>query len=298
MAIPLLAVASLHMTMAPWFAGVKLLGGAGACPLDRAMDAQDHVWAREKLRLEIQGQSDILQFDKAAELILWKTPHGEFWSPVKVDIPFLLAEQITLFYGDEKTGVHEGDVVIDAGANVGAFVWKALNDGAALVVAVEPTKPNVESLRRNFAKEIEEGRVIVYPKGVWEKDDQLTFNTFENSALNSIMMDERWEEPDTTPTTVTIDVTTVDHIVADLGLEKVDFIKMDIEGAERNALQGARHTLTTMKPRMAIATENLPDDPVVLPALISEIQPAYRIECGLCSPRSLFEVAPDVFYFE
>ncbi len=298
MAIPLLAVASLHYSMVPWFAGVKLLGLAGACPMEQAMTSQDHIWERDRLMEKINSESDIVDVDKEAGLVLWKTPQGDFWSPVDTNVPFLLAEQILGFYGDQNSGVHKGDVVIDAGANIGTFVWTALHAGASLVVAVEPSERNIESLNRNFAKEIAEGRVIVYPKGVWDKEEQLTFNTFENSALDSIVMDTRSEDSGVASTTVTIDVTTMDQIVAELGLEKVDFVKMDIEGAERNALAGGRKTLQEWKPRMAIATENLPDDPEVLPELIAEIEPAYRVECGICSPRSLFEVAPDVFYFQ
>lgn len=286
----------MHFTMAPWFAGMKLIGNAGACPMNLAMHAQSHVEEGRRIGYEIQNQSSVAETDLAAGLERWQTPYGDFWAPHGGNVPFLLAEQIHGFYGDETSGVHQGDVVLDAGANIGAFVWHALRSGAALVVAIEPAEANIESLNRNFAKEIAEGRVIVYPKGVWHEDDQLTFNTFENSALDSIVMNERIEEQ-AAPTKVTIDVTTIDKIVAELGLEKVDFIKMDIEGAERNALEGARKTINQMKPRMAIATENLPDDPEVLPVLVAEIEPSYQIECGVCSPRSLFEVAPDVFYF-
>ena len=55
-------------------------------------------------------------------------------------------------------------------------------------------------------------------------------------------------------------VTTIDQMVAELGLPRVDFITMDIEGAEKPALRGAAQTLRKFKPRMAIASEHLPDD--------------------------------------
>jgi hypothetical protein len=44
----------------------------------------------------------------------------------------------------------------------------------------------VEALNRNFKDEIAAGRVIVYPKGVWDKDDLLTLHIDEhNSAADS-----------------------------------------------------------------------------------------------------------------
>ena len=50
-----------------------------------------------------------------------------------------------------------------------------------------------------------------------------------------------------------------------VGVAKVDFIKMDIEGAERDALKGAAQTLKTYKPRLMLDMYHRPDDAVVLP---------------------------------
>ena len=77
-----------------------------------------------------------------------------------------LAEQKRNIYG---TGIRRGDIVLDAGANVGVFTRKALWAGASKVIAIEPAPENLECLRRNFAAEIADGRVVVYPKGVWDK---------------------------------------------------------------------------------------------------------------------------------
>jgi hypothetical protein len=45
-----------------------------------------------------------------------------------------------------------------------------------LVVAIEPSPANLECLRRNMSREIASGRVIVYPKGVWDREDVLALN--------------------------------------------------------------------------------------------------------------------------
>lgn len=294
MTVPVAAVASLNITLAPLFAGLQITGNAGECPMNEALRVQTNIELMNETTREIQDASTVSEPEEGTGLVLWKTPHGEFWAPAGDSVPFLLSEQIHRFYGDGERRVQPGDVVIDGGANIGAFVWEALNAGAGLVVAVEPSQWNVESLRRNFAEEIAEGRVIVYPKGIWHEDDQLTFNTFENSTLDSIVMDNRL---DLGATKVTIDVTTVDHLVEELGLEKVDYIKMDIEGAERNALEGSRATIAKFRPRLSIATENLDDDPVVIPALVEQIRSDYERQCGRCSIRSTFQIAPDAFYF-
>ena len=77
-----------------------------------------------------------------------------------------------------------------------------------------------------------------------------------------------------------VPLTTIDKIVAELGLPRVDFIKMDIEGAEANALAGARDTLTRFKPRLAIAAEHKPDDEVDIPRAVRSLRADYQMECG------------------
>ena len=59
---------------------------------------------------------------------------------------------------------------------MGLYAKTALASGAKLVVAIEPAPENIECLRRNLAQEIAAGRVIVYPKGVWDKDDTLALH--------------------------------------------------------------------------------------------------------------------------
>ena len=78
-------------------------------------------------------------------------------------------------------------------------------------------------------------------------------------------------------------VTTIDKIVAEIGIRRVDFIKMDIKGSTAKALVGAREVLKTQMPRLAISTEEDLDRPGPLAALVSSLQPAYRKDCGYCA---------------
>jgi FkbM family methyltransferase len=74
-----------------------------------------------------------------------------------------------------------------------------------------------------------------------------------------------------------IAVTTLDKFVEENKLERVDFIKADIEGAERDMLKGAVNVLKTFAPKLAICTYHLPGDPEVLEKIIKEANPAYRV---------------------
>ncbi|MDR2893526.1 MAG: FkbM family methyltransferase [Deltaproteobacteria bacterium] len=73
-----------------------------------------------------------------------------------------------------------------------------------------------------------------------------------------------------------VPVTAIDAFVHDNSLPCVDFIKMDIEGAEADALQGAAKTICEFRPKMAISAYHKPDDLFALPRLIATICPGYQ----------------------
>ncbi|GMO44374.1 MAG: hypothetical protein Ta2B_25150 [Termitinemataceae bacterium] len=77
--------------------------------------------------------------------------------------------------------------------------------------------------------------------------------------------------------TETIKITTIDGFAAEKNIPRVDFIKADIEGAERDMLKGAANVLREFAPKLAICTYHLPDDPDVLENLILEANPKYKV---------------------
>jgi hypothetical protein len=135
--------------------------------------------------------------------------------------------------------------------------------------------------------------VIVYPKGVWDKDDVLTLHVHhDNSAADSFLIKDQKEDEHT----VEAQLTTIDKMVSELKLDRVDFVKMDIEGAEPNALRGGRGTLAKYHPRLAMSVYHEPDHPVVVPQIIREAWSGYRMECGPCAVVGN-RIRPDIMYF-
>ena len=109
----------------------------------------------------------------------------------------------------------------------------------------------LQALRLNFEEEIKSGRVIVYPKGVWDHDGELDLALDEeNQAANSLIRDTGHALK------IRVPLTTIDKIVAELKLPRVDFIKMDIEGAEKPAIKGASNTIQRFRPRMSLLSEH------------------------------------------
>jgi hypothetical protein len=79
-------------------------------------------------------------------------------------------------------------------------------------------------------------------------------------------------------------VTTIDALTDEQRLERVDFIKMDIEGGEVDALRGAQETLRKFAPRLAISVYHRPRDLPDIVATVRQARPDYRLYLSHKSP--------------
>jgi len=226
---------------------------------------------------------------------LYQTPLGEFWipGPGKELLTWLVWEiQQQGLYENGQVAIRAGDTVIDGGAHVGVFTRFAMRRNAGRVVAIEPDPTNIALLELNLASEIAAGRVLLVKAGIWDRKDFLTFSQDENSAKHSFVTDG--ENRVKTPGMA---VLPLDEVVAQLGLDHVDFIKLDIEGAERRALEGARQVIGRFHPRMAICTYHLRDDATAIPAVVARLEPGYRIHAKDVEP-GLDRFVTKVMFFE
>ena len=221
------------------------------------------------------AQFSILLDTDSAGLELWEVrggkdgerPVGRWWVPTGklYELAGVLAEQDMDFY--DAARITPGGVVLDVGAHVGGFVRVALAHGAGTILASDPTPITRECLLRNCTQEIRDGRVVVMQAGLWSEATTLAAVKFMRcDATRPFTEETRDARP--------VPVTTIDA----LSLDRVDFIKMDIEGAERHALAGALLTLAAFKPHLAIAAYHLKDDHAAISAVIRVGNPAYVIQ--------------------
>jgi FkbM family methyltransferase len=247
-----------------------------------------------ELENEIRANTRLIRTEDGYKL--WSTPSGEFWVPDTSDqiIEILLAQQKRKIYGDAADGgVRAGDVVLDGGAHVGTYVRTALDAGAAKVIAIEPSPEALVCLRRNFAREVASGRVVIYPKGLWDEEKRLVFYSNGNGAAG----DSFFEHGAGSRIIADIPVTTVDKLVAELALPRVDLIKADIKGAGTRMVTGAVNTIRAFHPRIVVSVEEAPEDPVTIKAAVLRIAPDYHFRCGPC----LFtgqEIRNDTIFFQ
>ena len=204
--------------------------------------------------------------------VQWRTPLGRFWGTERDgrELDLLTLEQAGGdIYEQGRVSVRDSDIVIDVGAHLGTFTRIALQRGARQVVAIEPDSVNATCFARSFADEIADGRVRLVEAAAWHSAGALEFETGGASQTGHIAGTH-------TAKTVTVRAVTLDGLLDELQLGRVDFIKMDIEGAERHALAGARKLLARHKPRLAICIYHAPDDPDVVPRVIRDANGSYQ----------------------
>lgn len=276
-------------------AALVAIGRGPACGLKASMQAFYRGWSMKDRQTQAFKASKLVRKEGGYQLV--STPWGEIWEPEIVGTAAVaqIAEIEAKYSGFPGQPILKGDIVLDCGANVGLETLYALRLGAGKVVAIEPSPTNVEVLKRNFAKEIEQGRVIVYPKGVWDKDDILELHLNDDtSAMDSFLL-----KREHSTRVVKVALTTIDKLVDELKLDRVDFIKMDTEGAEKRALAGARQTIAKFKPRMEISVDHLPEDPEQVPIVARSINAGYNVSCLVCTADwSKWRVNSTILFFE
>lgn len=181
---------------------------------------------------------------------------------------------------NEKVSVKEGDVVIDCGANLGLFC-SAVADRAQRVYAFEPSG----KLCRQYLEPLQTiySNITIVNQGVAAKSSERDFFFYPESSGSSKMdavdlSAEAQEKDHGICEKQKIDCFSMDDFVEQYHLQRVDYIKADIEGAERELLQGAGQTLLKYAPKLSICTYHLPDDKEVLERLIKEANPKYQVQ--------------------
>ena len=277
----LLFAASLHPSAA-WRLDVLRLAASGRL---RAVSPQDLVRGLSSS----SGEHSAAQWLTGTTIIEhangeppcpvpFNTPVGTFQGGLvdEFDVEWFVGKHLGLHKPSTVAGlmpaIEPGDVVIEVGAWYGAFAKTAVLYGAEKVIAIEPVPDTLECLRRNLAGEIDAGKVVVVEAAVWSEAGSVRMK--REGPNNFTGGSEGWNVSAEGP--LEVRAVTIDGLVAELGLERVDVIEMDIEGAERQALAGARETIQRFGPEIAACIHHLPDDPVAVPAAVQEIRADYR----------------------
>ena len=137
------------------------------------------------------------------------------------------------------------DIVFDIGACEGLFSLKIRHSVSQLHL-FEPVKRACEGLYKTFEKEIKTGKVFIHEKILMDTNKEGVLK----ASTHSINITEFISDPSSTSSVMI--ATTLDELVEAHKISSVDLIKMDIEGAELQALMGGAQTLIKYKPDVLV----------------------------------------------
>ncbi len=174
-------------------------------------------------------------------------------------------------YEYQECKAQEGDIVIDAGAYTGNTVsyFEQCVGATGKVYAFEPMQETFATLQENMGHI---PHVHLVQAGVSNTDGHV-YIAEQNSPGASL----------TTQGDVRVATRSIDSFVQEQGLDRLDFLKMDIEGSEMDALKGAQNTIETLHPKMAICIYHRTNDIFQIYKRVLEYNPHYTFYLKHCS---------------
>lgn len=188
-------------------------------------------------------------------------------------LPALFKDLSCVYEGPyEQDGfmIDKDDIVIDCGSNVGLFSI-AVADRCKQVYAFEPVK-DIQKYIEKMSKVFDNIHLCDY--ALSDKVGTVNFSSDPAISSSSHIVNDGSEDENS----IIVNVTTIDEFVKQNQINHIDFIKADIEGAERDMLRGAVNTLRQFSPKLSICEYHLPDDPQVLEQIILEANPSYIVK--------------------
>ena len=157
----------------------------------------------------------------------------------------------------------ENEVYMDLGAYNGDTVQeflKLVDSKYQHIIAVEPDRRNCKKLNA-MAEEF--GEITVHQCGVWNEVGELGFSDSGGRQSTFLAVQKK-----------TVPVNSIDNLADG---KPVSYIKMDVEGAEVQAIEGGKAVITGFAPKMFVAAYHYDIDIFRLPLLLWELVPEYKI---------------------
>ncbi len=167
--------------------------------------------------------------------------------------------------------VEIGDHVLDCGGAYGdtAIIFASKVGATGKVISFEPFPKEAKIFKYNQALNPSiANRITLIPAATSKENGSANF--LIHSLASKIVEETRKEN------TITVPMVTIDFIVEKYKWKKLDFIKMDIEGAELNSLIGAVHSIKRFRPKLAISLYHKPEDYYTIPHFINKLDLAYQ----------------------
>lgn len=193
-----------------------------------------------------------------------------FIRPSGVMTQFIL-QQYRCVTEEGSIEVEKGDYVIDAGGCYGdtALYFASKADEMGRIFSFEFLPENLKVLKQNLhLNPALSRRISIIKKPLWSSSDKDLYILAKGPGSRVV-------ENSNDPAAKHIKTTSVDSFMRHENLPRMDFIKMDIEGSELEALKGAEKTINQHKPKLAIAIYHRLEDFWEIPQWIDSLDLGY-----------------------
>jgi|BioPla2DNA2_1021312.scaffolds.fasta_scaffold45430_2 FkbM family methyltransferase len=169
------------------------------------------------------------------------------------------------YFPEGVVSLTDREIFVDAGAYDGDTLGQFIRRTSGRYRRVFALEPDPTSFRRLSTLVAEKNwpQISLIPKGAWRSAGTLKFQVNESQGSRSSISSEGSES---------IAVTAIDQVV---NADGATFVKMDIEGAELAALEGAEQTIRKFKPKLAVCAYHKPEDLIAIPQYLDAIAPGY-----------------------
>jgi FkbM family methyltransferase len=251
--------------------------GAGHASLNVTPEAYRRQQAYADRVLRRQSSTFEVSDPYFSPLSLYAVPAGDGVTvtlhshSVDVVSVFLLG-QYTYAHGSHQVAAEMGDVVLDVGGCWGdtALAFASRVGGEGLVYTFEFDPESLEILRANLALNPQLDVIEVVQAALWSRSGE-ALEFVQAGRMTHVGPGGGGEA-----SPLRVQTKTIDDFVAERALSRVDFIKIDVEGAELSVLEGAAETIRRFSPKLAVAAYHRDDDLVQIPAALADLLPSYR----------------------
>ena len=146
------------------------------------------------------------------------------------------------------------------------------------VIAIEPEERNYKALTKMIKLNKDVAPIIPLKVAVYKEDCCLDLYISKKSGCHTIAPYFSERKDVLLNKKEKVRALKIDTIVKELDLEKVNFIKMDIEGAEVDAFLGAEQIIKNFKPKLAICSYHRPTDSEEIKKIILSYNPNYKLK--------------------
>jgi FkbM family methyltransferase len=148
------------------------------------------------------------------------------------------------FFVDDKYkdfSLNNCENVIDAGASIGLFTQYILNKGAKQVISVECDERSIKALQGNFHSN---DNVTIIPKALSSNiGEQVLYWKDDNPLISTLTTNHSEFAQDNNPNSKLIQTTTLEKIINDSCWDRINLLKLDIEGAEWDVIDSTSNSI-------------------------------------------------------